>query len=230
MLFPSPLLKGRLIQRYKRFLADIELEEGNNIITAHCPNPGAMQGLTDPGTSVWVSKSPNPARVLPFTWEIAQSEGTFVGMNTSHPNTLVVEAIQAGLIPKLQGYSKLTREVNYGQNSRIDILLSDPLAYVEVKNVHWKRGDMAAFPSSPTLRGTKHMRELSSMVEQGHKAYVIYVIQRNDCDKFGLAHDIDPLYAREASLAFEKGVECLAYACDITLKGITLGRPITFQR
>jgi sugar fermentation stimulation protein A len=229
MLFPSPLLKGRLIQRYKRFLADIALEEGGDIITAHCPNPGAIQGLTEPGTPVWVSKSPNPARALPFTWEMAESEGTFVGMNTSHPNALVVEAIQAGLIPQLQGYPKLTREVNYGENSRIDILLSDPFAYVEVKNVHWKRGNMAAFPSSPTLRGTKHMRELSTMVEQGHKAYVVYVVQRNDCEKFELAHDIDPLYAREASLAFEKGVQSLVYACDINPKGITLVRPITFQ-
>lgn len=228
MLFPTPLLKGRLLKRYKRFLADIVLEEDAQLITAHCPNPGAMQGLTEPGTSVWVSQSPNPSRTLPFTWEMVESEGTFVGVNTFHPNQLVVEAIQSGLIPELRGYSKLEREVRYGANSRIDILLSDPLAYVEVKNVHWRRGDRAAFPSSPTVRGAKHMKELAAMAEGGHKAYIIYVVQRNDCEALELAHDIDPLYAREATLAFEKGVHPLVYACDIYPRGITLMRPMVF--
>lgn len=221
MIFPTPLQKGRLIKRYKRFLADIELDSGA-LITAHCPNPGALQGLDASGTLVWVSKSPNLSRKLPFTWEMAEVEGTYVGMNTSHPNELVCEALQAGGIPELQGYTSLRREVPYGKNSRIDILLDSPLTYVEVKNVHLKRGYTAAFPSSPTVRGAKHMGELAEMVRLGHSAYVVYVVQRNDCEAFELAHDIDPLYACEATLAFETGVKPLVYACDVTPKGITL--------
>ena len=225
MIFSTPLQKGRLIKRYKRFLADIELDSGT-LITAHCPNPGALQGLDAPGTLVWVSKSPNPSRKLPFTWEMAEVEGVYVGMNTSHPNDLVCEALQAGGIPELQGYTTLRREVAYGKNSRIDILLDSPLTYVEVKNVHLKRGNLAAFPSSPTVRGAKHMGELAEMVRLGHSAYVVYVVQRNDCEAFEIAHDIDPLYGREATLAFEKGVKPLVYACDVSPKGITLSHAL----
>ncbi len=228
MIFSTPLQKGRLIKRYKRFLADIELDSGK-LITAHCPNPGAMQGLDSPDTPVWVSESPNPSRKLPFTWEMAEVEGVYVGMNTSHPNGLVCEALQAGGIFDLQGYTTLRREVAYGKNSRIDILLDPPLTYVEVKNVHLKRGKNAAFPSSPTVRGAKHMRELAEMVQLGHSAYVIYVVQRNDCEAFELAHDIDPLYGREATLAFEKGVKPLVYACDVSPKGITLAHSLRFK-
>ncbi|HUX79113.1 MAG TPA: DNA/RNA nuclease SfsA, partial [Alphaproteobacteria bacterium] len=124
MIFSEPLQKGHLIKRYKRFLADIELENGT-FTTAHCPNSGAMQGLTTPGTPVWISRSPNPNRKLPFTWEMAEVDGTFVGMNTSNPNHLVEEAIQTGVIQELQGYESLRREVVYGKNSRIDILLQN---------------------------------------------------------------------------------------------------------
>jgi len=228
MIFPTPLQRGYLLKRHKRFLADIELEEGS-LITAHCPNSGAMQGLTTPGTPVWVSESPNLSRKLPFTWEMAEVDGTYVGMNTMHPNTLVEEAIRLGVIQELQGYQTLKREVKYGQNSRIDILLSEPLTYVEVKNVHLKRGHTAAFPSSVTTRGAKHMRELVQMVKEGHKAYVVYVVQRNDCRNFEIASDIDPLYGQEMRLAYEKGVKPLVYACDVTPKGITLTHPIGFN-
>lgn len=227
MLFPTPLIRGQLVKRYKRFLADIELD-GYGLITAHCPNSGALQGLTDLGTPVWVSRADNPSRKLPFTWEMAEAEGTYVGMNTSHPNGLVEEAIRSGAIPELQGYPFLTREVKYGKNSRIDILLSTPLTYVEVKNVHWKRGNQAVFPSSVTTRGTKHMQELAHMVDQGHQAYVVYVIQRNDCDRFGLAADVDPVYALEAQKAFEKGVIPLVYTCEVNPKGITLSHSLNF--
>jgi len=228
MIFPTPLRKGHLIKRYKRFLADIELEDGT-FITAHCPNSGAMQGLSTPGTPVWLSNSPNPSRKLPFTWEMAEVDGTFVGANTFHPNHLVEEAIQSGVIAELQGYHTLQREVAYGKNSRIDILLSDPLTYVEVKNVHLKRNETAAFPSSITARGAKHMRELSEMVHQGHKAYVVYVVQRNDCASFEIASDIDPVYGQETLLALKNGVEVLVYACDVTPKGIRITHRIGFN-
>lgn len=228
MIFPTPLQKGFLLKRYKRFLADIELEDGS-LITAHCPNSGAMQGLTAAGTPVWVSRSPNPLRKLPYTWEMAEVEGTFVGMNTSHPNGLVEEAIQKGVIRELQGYENLKREVKYGKNSRIDLLLSDPLAYVEVKNVHLKRGQTAGFPSSVTARGAKHMRELADMVDLGYKAFVVYVVQRNDCNTFEIAGDIDPFYEKEMNFAFEKGVKPLVYACDVSPKGITITHSLEYK-
>ncbi|MDI9638482.1 DNA/RNA nuclease SfsA [Geitlerinema splendidum] len=231
MEFKTPLIRGHLLKRYKRFLADIQLEEGG-FITAHCPNSGAMQGLSDPGTPVWVSHSPNPARKLPYTWEMAEVNSTYVGTNTSHPNFLVTEALQLGLIPELRGFGELKREVSYGKNSRIDILLthsSAQLTYVEVKNVHLKRDNKAAFPSSVTTRGAKHMRELVDMVEAGHQAYIIYVVQRNDCSAFEIAGDIDPHYQEETLKAFKRGVKPLVYACDVSPKGITLTHSLTFN-
>jgi sugar fermentation stimulation protein A len=231
MFFDSPLLRGRLIKRYKRFLADIELEDGK-IITAHCPNSGAMQGLTTGGTPVWVSISSNPSRKLPYTWQMAEVDGVFVGMNTSNPNHLVEEAIRNGTLSELQGYQKLQREVSYGKNSRIDILLSnsdEPFTYVEVKNVHLKRGKIAAFPSSVTARGAKHMGELSEMVRKGHKAYVVYVIQRNDCEGFEIAKDIDPNYGEETLKAIKNGVQPLVYACEVTPNAITITHSINYH-
>lgn len=231
MIFPEPLMRGHLIKRYKRFLADIELEDGA-LITAHCPNTGAMQGLTNPGTPVWVSLSSNPSRKLAHTWQMVEVEGTFVGMNTANPNQLVVDAIHSGVIVELQDYQNLRREVAYGKNSRIDILLenpSEPLSYVEVKNVHMKRGKNAAFPSSVTTRGAKHMQELSEMVRQGHKAYVVYVVQRNDCEGFEIATDIDPDYGRETLKALENGVEALVYTCDVSPEGIRISHRLTFN-
>ncbi len=230
MIFTPLLRKGHLLKRYKRFLADIELEEGG-LVTAHCPNSGAMQGLTVPGTPVWVSLSPNLSRKLPFTWEMAEADGTYVGTNTLAANALAEEAISGGVIQDLQGYQTLRREVSYGQNSRIDFLLetpSHPLTYVEVKNVHLKRGNNAAFPSSVTIRGTKHMRELGERAQQGDDAYVIYVVQRNDCKGFEIAEDIDPMYAQETLKALKKGVKILVYACEVTPKAITLTSRINF--
>lgn len=230
MFFPEPLVRGYLVKRYKRFLADIELEDGG-LITAHCPNTGAMQGLTNPGTPVWVSHSSNPSRKLAHTWQMAEVEGTFVGMNTANPNPLVEEAIRSNVISELQGYQSLRREVSYGKNSRIDFLLenpSEPFTYVEVKNVHMKRGKVAAFPSSVTTRGAKHMQELSEMVRQGHKAYVVYVVQRNDCEGFQIATDIDPDYGQETLNAIENGVMPLVYACEVSPEGIRITNPLNF--
>lgn len=231
MIFQKPLLRGCLIKRYKRFLADIELEDGT-FITAHCPNSGAMQGLTNPETPVWVSISSNPSRKLPYTWEMAKVGETYVGMNTSTPNHLVEEALKKGIIQELQGYQEFRREVPYGRNSRIDFLLesaSQALTYVEVKNVHLKRGKKVAFPSSVTARGAKHMRELSDMVCQGHQAYVIYIVQRNDCKEFEIAKDIDPIYGEESLKAFKNGVKPLVYACEVDPNAITITHRINFN-
>ena len=231
MNFPSPLLPGILIRRYKRFMADVELKNGT-IVVAHCPNSGAMLGLTTPGTSVWISRATNPARKLAYTWEMAEVQGTMVGMNTSHPNALAEEAIKYRLIPSLNGYSSLKREVKYGVNSRIDILLTGeaiPPCYVEVKNVHLKRGTQALFPDSVTERGTKHLKELSTVVQEGGRAVMLYVIQRNDCDSFSLARDIDPKYTAAAADAREVGVEFIAYSCEISPQTIQIVREIPTQ-
>lgn len=230
MKFSTPLIKGSLIKRYKRFLADIQLEDGS-ITTAHCPNSGAMQGLTEPETPVWLSKSNNPNRKLPYTWEMAHVDGTYVGMNTSNPNGLVEEAIKNNTIKELANFQTLQREVPYGKNSRIDILLNhsdQSLTYVEVKNVHLKRGHTAAFPSSVTARGSKHMRELSEIVRQGHEAYVVFVVQRNDCNSFEIAKDIDPTYDQEVTQALQAGVKFLVYACEVNPKAITITHQIKF--
>ena len=224
-----PLIEGRLVQRYKRFLADIEFSDGT-VETAHCPNPGSMMGLKEPGSRVYVSKSNNPKRKLAYTLELLEADGTLVGINTNHPNTLVAEAIEAGVIQELSGYGHLKREVKYGKSSRIDILLTKdnaPDCYVEVKNVHLRRhSDLAEFPDSVTERGAKHLRELSDMVADGHRSVLIFPVQRADCERFSLAEDIDPAYAAAFRSARESGVEFYCYECEVSIDEIRLKRAL----
>ena len=235
MLLPGPLISGRLLRRYKRFLADVELDNGE-IITAHCANPGAMTGLKEPGIKVWLSRSDNPKRKLKFSWELVefpdQSSNIFAGINTAHPNRIVREAIEGGKIKELAGYASLRTEVRYGQNSRIDILLEDenrPPCYVEVKNVHLlRRPGLAEFPDSVTARGAKHLVELSDMVHDGARAVMLYLIQRTDAEQFALAADIDPKYAQCFQEASGAGVEAYAYDCQISPEHVTLNRYIPF--
>lgn len=225
MKFANQLLKGILIKRYKRFLADIELENGK-IVTAHCANSGALYGVTTPGLTVWLSENHNPTRKLKYTWELAEVEGVMIGVNTSWPNGLAAEAIQNQFIPPLNGYAHLKREVKYGQNSRLDILLQDPTkkdCFVEVKNVHMKRTEKRAeFPDSVTTRGAKHLSEMIDVIQAGKRAVMLYIIQRADCDHLRFADDIDPVYAQTAILAKNKGVEFYAYDCKITPQEITI--------
>jgi sugar fermentation stimulation protein A len=231
MLFSPPLLPGRLIKRYKRFLADIELASGK-AVTAHCVNPGALLGVTTPGLAVWVSHNPDPKRKLAYTWQVAEVDGAYVGVNTSLPNRLAEEAILEGKIPELFGYQEMRREVKYGQNSRIDWLLKHPGkpdCYVEVKNVHLKRGAGAEFPDSVTSRGAKHLRELETIAATGSRAIMLYIIQRNDCSHLSFAADIDPLYATAAAHAFAHGVEALAYECTVTPAGIAVERQVGIE-
>lgn len=228
MRFSPPLIPGRLLKRYKRFLADIALDSGE-VVTAHCANPGALLGGTMPGLTVWVSYHPSPTRKLEYTWQIVEIDSTHVGINTSLPNNLAEEAIRAGKIAELNGYETLKREVKYGQNSRIDLLLTSPdklPCYVEVKNVHLKRGGAAQFPDSVTTRGAKHLRELEAIVAQGSRAVMLYIIQRNDCTHFSFAADLDPVYATTALRAFSQGVEAYAYLCTINPKGIEIQKSI----
>ncbi|MGB0749673.1 MAG: DNA/RNA nuclease SfsA [Magnetospiraceae bacterium] len=224
MEFATPLIPGTLIKRYKRFLADVTLQDGT-VVTAHCANSGSMLGVKTEGAPVWLSPSDNPKRKLKYTWELIEIDGALVGINTSHPNAIVAEAIQAGSIAPLAGYAALRREVKYGKNSRIDILLEDaarPPCYVEVKNVTLRRENRAEFPDAVTSRGTKHLRELMEMVRGGSRAVMVYLVQREDCQSFTPAADIDPEYAATLRLAATSGVETLCYACTVTPQAVTV--------
>jgi len=222
MRFP-PLTEGRLVRRYKRFLADVALASGA-VVTVHCANPGSMIGLAEPGMRVFLSKSASLTRKLAWSWELVEADGALVGINTMHPNNIVEEAIADEAIPELTGYDLLRREVPYGRNSRIDILLTGagrPDAYVEVKNVHLSRArGLAEFPDSVTERGAKHLRELSDMVAAGHRAAMLYLVHRGDTTGFALARDLDPTYAVEFDKAAASGVEMLAYQCSVTTQEV----------
>ena len=229
MKFPDPLLRATLVRRYKRFLADVVLEDGATVI-AHVANSGSMLGLTEPGSEVWISPARNPERKLKFTWELVRDGRSLVGVNTSHPNALVADAIKRGKIPELADKTQsIRREVKYGKNSRIDILLEKDAAktYVEIKNVHLSRQKgLAEFPDSVTARGAKHLVELADMVAEGHRAVMVYLVQRQDCRQFSIAADIDPTYAEALKVALGKGVEALCYSCRMTTKGIVVDKPV----
>lgn len=226
-----PLHPGRLIKRYKRFLADVRLDDGETL-TAHCPNPGAMTGLQDPGARVWLSRSDNPKRKLSHTFELIETAGGLVGINTGHPNAVVAEAIASGAIPDLGGYASLRREVKYGEKSRIDILLEDPSrgrCWVEIKNVHLKRDDgpnpgAAEFPDSVTARGARHLDEMANQVRAGDRAVMVYLVQRMDCDRFCVAGDIDPTYRDALARAMAAGVEAVCVDTDISTAAIVVRR------
>lgn len=232
MNFEKPLVRGRLVKRYKRFLADVVLDSGEEI-TAHCANPGSMLGLNAPGSLVYLSRSDNPARKLAWSWEIIEADGALVGISTAHPNKLVEEALLAGLIPELSGFSGLRREVKYGKNSRIDILLEGAdggLTYVEVKNVHLMRQPgLAEFPDSVTARGAKHLVELEDMVRAGHRAVMVYLVQRPDCSELDFAADIDPAYAAALKQAMAGGVEAHAIGCEVTPEFIRATRKVVLR-
>ena len=224
MRFQTPLVPARLVRRYKRFLADMVLEDGR-AVTAHCPNPGSMMGLAEPGMRCWLEPNDDPARKLKYGWRLVElGNGHMAGIDTSVPNRVVGEALRAGAIPELSGYADIRAEVKYGDRSRVDFLLSGggPDAYVEVKNVHLRRrGDIAEFPDAVTARGARHLAELARVAAAGHRAVMLYLVQRTDCARFALAGDIDPAYAR--AFAAAAGVEVLVFGTRISTDGVTLG-------
>lgn len=232
MQFDTPLIKGKFIKRYKRFLADIELENGD-IITAHCANSGSMMGLKEEGAAVYVSPATNPNRKLKYTWELVKISKNWVGVNTSLPNKIVAEAIEAGKIKPLSGYSQLKQEVKYSSNSRIDILLSDDNkadCYVEVKSVTLSRQPyLAEFPDAVTTRGTKHLHDLSLEVQNGNRAVMIYLVQYENITEFTIAKDIDSTYAQAFYKSVSEGVEAYAYLCKLSPTEITLDKPIIIK-
>lgn len=219
MIFDPPLVSATLVQRYKRFLFDAVLDDGTPI-TGSCPNTGSMRGLTTPGSRIWVSLHDSPTRKYRHMLEMVEVDGVAVGINTGLPNRLAEEAIRTSTIPELAEYGTIRREQRYGRNSRIDFLLTDPGlpdAYVEVKNVHFIReARLAEFPDTVTKRGAKHLDELGDMVEMGHRAVMLYVIQRQDCERFRLCSDLDPGYAAAFRRAAARGVEAYALRCRVT--------------
>ncbi len=233
MRFPSPLVRGRLVQRYKRFLADVVLDEGGPTTVA-CPNTGSLLGLSAPGSVIWLSRSDAATRKYPLTWEMIEDDlgagPTLVGVNPMHPNRLVAEALAAGSITPLAGYATTRREAKYGLASRIDFLLEDERkgrCYVEVKNVHLMRNaGHAEFPDCVTTRGAKHLAELSAMVAEGHRAVMVYLIQRADAETFSITGDFDPAYRAAFQKATAAGVEAIAIRCCLSPEEITVDRAV----
>jgi sugar fermentation stimulation protein A len=228
MRFPRPLVRGVLLKRYKRFLADVRLLDGSETM-AHCANPGSMLGLAEPGADIWLLASADAKRKLAWSWELIRVGEHLVGINTGHPNQLAVEAVAAGRIPELRGYPTLRREVGYGRASRVDLLLEAPgrpICYVEVKSVTLRRGRLAEFPDCVTKRGSKHLAELAAMARDGHRAVMLYVVQRSGCAGFRVAADIDSAYDAAFQEARAAGVEALCYYCRVNPVGIEIEAPL----
>ena len=227
MRFQTPLVPGVLVRRYKRFLADVILEDGQEV-TAHCANPGSMMGLADPGQRIWLEPNDDPRKKLKFGWRLVDhGGGHFTGVDTAVPNRVLRAALLAREVPTLDTFEAVRAEVPYGEKSRIDFLLTADGhrdTYVEVKSVTLSRtSGLAEFPDSITARGTKHLGELAEMVRQGHRAVMLYLVQRTDCDRMTLADDIDPAYATVWAAATRAGVETLALNCQISIQEVRLG-------
>lgn len=232
MKFPAPLQFARLIRRYKRFLADIELADGR-VLTIHCPNTGSMKNCAEPGFGVWFSVSDNPKRKYPNTWEIAEDrEGNLIGINASFANKLIKEAVDAGAIEQLSGYRDVASEVKYGlENSRIDLFLTEPGrrdCYVEIKSVTLLDHGRGYFPDSVSTRGQKHLRELAEMVRQGHRAVLMFCVQHSGIQTVQSAAEIDPVYAAVLKEVQEVGVEVYAYGCRLSEMEIVVAKPLLF--
>ena len=230
MRFQTPLIHGILLRRYKRFLADVRLPDGREVV-AHCPNPGAMTGLCDVGATVWLEPNNDPKKKLKYGWRLIEVDGgVLTGIDTAVPNRVVGEALRAAKVAQLAAYGTVKSEVKYGENSRIDFLLTQaglPDAYVEVKSVTLRRAaDLAEFPDCVTTRGAKHLRELGDMVLQGHRAVMLYLLQRGDCNRFAVAADLDPAYGVAYQAARAIGVEMICYGTDISPEGVWLADPV----
>ena len=229
MKFVTPLIEGTLIKRYKRFLADIRMDDGS-VITAHCPNSGSMKSCAEPGFRVALSRSDNPRRRYPYTWEMVHNGSCWIRINTMLPNRIVQEAMESNRISELKGYGKIRREVRYGENSRIDLLLSAdhiPPCFVEIKNVTLVEDDGDYyFPDAVTARGLKHLGELMAETEKGNRAVMFFLVQRDDGRKFKPAEHIDPDYATALVSARRTGVEILIYRADVSPSEISVAGPV----
>jgi sugar fermentation stimulation protein A len=221
MTFDQILKRAKLLRRYKRFLADVELADGT-ILTIHCPNSGSMRSCSDPGSPVCYSTSGNPNRKYPHTLEMVRSGATWIGVNTSRTNALVTEAIEQGRITQLGEFDAIRKEVKTSDGSRLDLMLEqgDRKIYIEVKNCSLVIGEQALFPDAVTSRGTRHLLELARLVEHGHRGVIFYLVQRMDARVFSAAAEIDPLYASTLAEVASRGVEVLAYQAAVTPESI----------
>ncbi|NIR49981.1 DNA/RNA nuclease SfsA [candidate division KSB1 bacterium] len=229
MKLPEPLIPGKLIERYKRFLADVQLED--RTVTAHCPNSGSMMGLLQKGNDVLLSESGNPKRKLPYTWELVRVGPTWVGVNTINPNRMIHEALLNGEIPELSQYSDIKREVIWKHTCRFDFMLKNgqKTCFVEVKNVTLEENGLALFPDAKTERGVKHLRHLKEAVSDGHRAVMCFLVNREDCTFFMPAETIDPVYADSLRDAYENGVEIVVYRANITPPEVVIDGALDFE-
>ena len=229
MKYARPLIRAVLIRRYKRFLADVTLPDGTEA-TAHCANPGAMTGLAQAGTVVWLEPNDDPKRKLRYSWKLAEIGDALVGIDTALPNKVVGDALRVQAVPEVAAYTNVRAEVKYGEASRVDFLLTQqglPDCYFEIKSANLSRSaGLVEFPDTVTKRGAKHMDELAAMVAAGHRAVVLYLVQRTDSTAFAVADDIDPAYSAAFQAAQAAGVEALCYRAALTLEGARFGEPL----
>ena len=227
MRFQTPLVPARLVRRWNRFLSEAALEATGEVVRAHCPNPGAMLGLKEPGTRIWLEGNDDPRRKLRWAWRLAELPGGHMaGIDTAVPNRVVAEALRARAVPRLAAYDTVRPEVRYGDRSRCDFLLTGPGlpdAWVEVKNVHlMRRPGLAEFPDCVTARGARHLSDLTGRVAAGDRAVMFYLVQRTDCDRLAMAADLDPAYAAGLDRARAAGVEVICHDTAIDTGGVTL--------
>ncbi len=230
MNFEKILISGVFLKRYKRFFVDVKID--GKIVTAHCPNTGSMMGLLNKGSRVWLSESNNPKRKLNYTLQIIEDGKSKVGVNTHLTNKIVYDALKNKLIPEFKNLDTIKKEVKFGKNTRFDFLLTikDKKIFIEVKNVTLSRSKgIAEFPDAITARGQKHIDELLKAKKKGYEIYLLYVIQRDDCNVFKLASDIDPNYSELLVKAVEKKLNVLCYDCKFSSKGIKINRKIKFN-
>ena len=230
MDFKKKLISGELIKRYKRFFVDVKID--NKTVTAHCPNTGSMMGLLEKGNKVWLSKSDNPKRKLKYTLQVIESNGSKVGVNTHLTNKIALDAIYKSKIQNFKNYDFVKQEIKFGNNTRFDLLLTkkNKKIFIEVKNVTLSRlKGIAEFPDAITSRGQKHIQELLNANKQGYNIYLLFVIQRDDCNKLKIANDIDPKYCELLTKAVKKNLNVLCYDCKFSTKGIKLNRKVKFK-
>ncbi len=230
MNFEDKLITGLFIKRYKRFFVDIKI--GNKIVTAHCPNTGSMWGLLKKNNKVWLTKSNNPKRKLKYTLQIIENQSSKVGINTHITNKIALEALKNSVIEKFRNLETIKPEVSFGSNTRFDFLVTreKKKSFIEIKNVTLSRKKgVAEFPDAVTSRGLKHIKELLKASQKGYEIYLFFLIQRDDCNKFELAKDIDPKYCELLSKAVKKNLNILCYDCKFSTKGIKLNRKIRFK-
>lgn len=229
IIFEEELVHGRLIKRYKRFLADIKLDNGETV-TAHCTNSGSMKSCLEDNAEVYLSPVNDPKRKTKFTWEMIKINSDWVGINTGNPNKLAFEAVKNGEIEKLKGYTEVKREVKF-DDSRFDVMAKNEkeICFIEVKNVTLKEGNYALFPDAVTSRGKKHLETLMKVKKEGMRAVMLYIIQRMDVKVFAPAKEIDPTYAKTLKKAYEQGVEIIPVQAKVTPEKIELINELPFE-